>query len=146
MRRQASAENDSVRAQVGIQLKMRTLPSPISPFIMTGEVIYNALEACSTETSCVFQLSNRPIAVSDERPATRMARLPAAWQHLDRHVAQDLRPKLCSQPTAVQKKKARRRRLKGARGRGTVEKERSPIFDLTQRGGQVVLRMLADVY
>jgi transposase-like protein len=39
----------------------------------------------------------------------------------------------------------RRRRLKGARGRGTLEKEKPPILGLIQRNGQVVLRMLPDV-
>jgi len=35
--------------------------------------------------------------------------------------------------------------LKGARGRGTLEKEKPPIFGMIQRGGQVVMRMLANV-
>src|SRR5687767_6472901 len=39
----------------------------------------------------------------------------------------------------------RRRRLKGARGRGTLEKEKPPVLGLIQRNGQVVLRMLSDV-
>jgi transposase-like protein len=39
----------------------------------------------------------------------------------------------------------RRRRLKGARGRGTLEKEKPPILGLIQRGGEVVLRMLSNV-
>jgi transposase len=39
----------------------------------------------------------------------------------------------------------RRRRLKAAPGRGTLEKDRPPILGLIQRGGQVVMRMLADV-
>jgi len=34
---------------------------------------------------------------------------------------------------------------KGARGRGTLEKEKPPIFGMIQRGGQVVMRMLANV-
>ena len=37
------------------------------------------------------------------------------------------------------------RRLKGAPGRGTLEKEKPPILGLIQRGGQVVLHMLANV-
>jgi transposase-like protein len=50
-------------------------------------------------------------------------------------------------PAAVQKKDrvGRRRRLKGARGRGTLEKEKPPILGLIQRNGQVILRMLPDV-
>jgi hypothetical protein len=43
------------------------------------------------------------------------------------------------------KKESAASAAKGACGRGTLEKEKSPIVDLTQRGGQVVLRMLADV-
>src|SRR6516165_530199 len=39
----------------------------------------------------------------------------------------------------------RRRRLKGAPGRGTLEKEKPPIFGMIQRTGAVVIRMLADV-
>jgi transposase-like protein len=50
-------------------------------------------------------------------------------------------------PTAVKKKgrKGRRNRLKGARGRGTLEKEKPPIFGMIQRGGEVVIRMLENV-
>ena len=39
----------------------------------------------------------------------------------------------------------RRNCLKGARGRGTLAKEKPPILGLIQRGGQVVLKMLSDV-
>ncbi len=39
----------------------------------------------------------------------------------------------------------RRRRLKGAPGRGTLEKEKPPILGMIQRGGAVVIRMLANV-
>src|ERR687897_2823585 len=39
----------------------------------------------------------------------------------------------------------RRRRLKGARGRGTLAKEKPPIFGMIQRGGPIAIRMLADV-
>ena len=35
--------------------------------------------------------------------------------------------------------------MKGARGRGTLEKEKPPVFGMIQRGGQVVMRMLANV-
>lgn len=50
-------------------------------------------------------------------------------------------------PKAVKEKgrKGRRRRLKGARGRGTLEKEKPPIFGMIQRSGEVVIKMLADV-
>ena len=49
-------------------------------------------------------------------------------------------------PEAVKKgRKGRRRRLKGARGRGTLEKEKPPIFGMLQRGGEVVVRMLENV-
>jgi len=40
---------------------------------------------------------------------------------------------------------ARRRRLKGARGRGTLAKEKPPILGLIQRSGELVLRMLENV-
>ena len=39
----------------------------------------------------------------------------------------------------------RRNRLKGARGRGTLEKEKPPIFGMIQRCGLVVIQMLANV-
>ncbi len=50
-------------------------------------------------------------------------------------------------PDAVKKKgrKGRRNRLKGARGRGTLAKEKPPIFGMIQRGGEVVIRMPANV-
>jgi transposase-like protein len=35
--------------------------------------------------------------------------------------------------------------LKGAPGRGTLAKEKPPIFGMIQRGGQIVIRMLDDV-
>jgi transposase-like protein len=43
------------------------------------------------------------------------------------------------------RRKGRRRRLKGKGGRGTWEKERPPVFGMIQRGGQVVINMLANV-
>src|SRR3954470_17683144 len=48
-------------------------------------------------------------------------------------------------PEAVRAKgrEGRRNRLKG--GRGTLEKEKPPIFGMIERGGQVVIRMLANV-
>jgi transposase len=51
------------------------------------------------------------------------------------------------QPEAVKKKrrKGRRRGRKGKGGHGTLEKERPPVFGLMQRGGQVVIRLLAHV-
>ena len=36
-------------------------------------------------------------------------------------------------------------RLKGARGRGTLIKEKPPIFGIVQRGGPALIRMLSDV-
>ena len=42
-------------------------------------------------------------------------------------------------------RKGRRNRLRGARGRGTLEKEKPPVFGMIQRGGQVVIRMLENV-
>ena len=51
------------------------------------------------------------------------------------------------QPEVVKNKgrKGRRRRLKGKSGRGTLEKERPPVFGMIQRGGQVVINLLANV-
>lgn len=44
-----------------------------------------------------------------------------------------------------QGRRGRRRRLKGARGRGTLDKEKPPILGMIQRGGEVVIRMLTNV-
>jgi len=51
------------------------------------------------------------------------------------------------QPEAVKQKgrKGRRRRRKGKGGRGTMEKERPPVFGMIERGGQVVIHLLANV-
>jgi transposase-like protein len=51
------------------------------------------------------------------------------------------------QPEVVQTKgrQGRRRRRTGQGGRGTLEKERPPVFGMRQRGGQVVIKMLANV-
>jgi transposase-like protein len=50
-------------------------------------------------------------------------------------------------PAAVTAKgrEGRRRRLKGERGRGTLEKEKPPVFGMIQRGGEVVIQMLSNV-
>ena len=49
------------------------------------------------------------------------------------------------QPEVVKSKgrKGRRRRLKGKAGRGTLQKERPPVFGMMQRGGQVVINFSA---
>ena len=51
------------------------------------------------------------------------------------------------QPEVVKHKgrKGRRRRRKGKGGRGTMEKERPPVFGMMERGGQVVINLLANV-
>jgi len=51
------------------------------------------------------------------------------------------------QPEVVRSKgrQGRRRRLQGHSGRGTLEKERPPVFGMMQRGGQVVINLLANV-
>ena len=51
------------------------------------------------------------------------------------------------QPEVVKQKdrQGRRRRLKSSCGRGTLEKERPPVFGMMQRGGQVVIHLLANV-
>jgi transposase len=51
------------------------------------------------------------------------------------------------QPAVVKSKgrPGRRRRRQGKSGRGTREKERPPVFGMMQRGGQVVINLLAHV-
>jgi transposase-like protein len=51
-------------------------------------------------------------------------------------------------PPEVVKSKGRpgrRRRRKGKAGRGTLEKERPPVFGMMQRGGQVAINLLANI-
>ena len=51
------------------------------------------------------------------------------------------------QPDKVKqaKRPPRRRRLKGARGRGTMANEKPPVFGMIQRSGEVVIRLLDNV-
>jgi transposase-like protein len=42
-------------------------------------------------------------------------------------------------------REARKRRLKGPRGRGTADSDKPPVFGMIERGGQVVLRVLENV-
>src|SRR4030095_3224880 len=51
------------------------------------------------------------------------------------------------QPEVVKQKgrQGRRRRRKGPSGRGTLEKARPPVFGVVERGGQVVINVLANV-
>src|SRR5207248_8828661 len=50
------------------------------------------------------------------------------------------------QPEVVKHKgRTGRRRRKGKGGRGTMEKERPPVFGMMERGGQVVINLLANV-
>jgi transposase-like protein len=48
-------------------------------------------------------------------------------------------------PDKIKGRTARRRRLKGAPGRGTLEKEKPPIFGMIERGGEVRIVMLENV-
>jgi len=50
-------------------------------------------------------------------------------------------------PAVVKSKErpGRRRRLQSKAGRGTLAKERPPVFGMLQRGGQVVISLLANV-
>jgi len=50
-------------------------------------------------------------------------------------------------PTKVAEKqrKGRRHRLRGARGRGTLAKEKPPVLGMIQRSGEVVINMLENV-
>jgi len=48
-------------------------------------------------------------------------------------------------PEKIHGRLSRRNRLKGARGRGTLEKEKPPIFGMIERNGDVRIEMLANV-
>jgi hypothetical protein len=45
----------------------------------------------------------------------------------------------------IVKRERRRNRLRGAKGRGTLEKEKTPVLGLIQRGGEVVIKVLYNV-
>jgi transposase-like protein len=46
---------------------------------------------------------------------------------------------------AAEKRKGRRRKLKGKRGRGTLAEEKPPILGLIQRNGEVFIQMMPNV-
>lgn len=48
-------------------------------------------------------------------------------------------------PDRIKGREPRRRRLKGARGRGTLAGEKPPVFGMIQRGGAVRIALLPDV-
>jgi hypothetical protein len=48
-------------------------------------------------------------------------------------------------PDQIQGRTPRRRRLQGAPGRGTLEKDKPPIFGMIERGGEVRIVMLENV-
>ncbi|MCK7499200.1 MAG: hypothetical protein MZW92_58505 [Comamonadaceae bacterium] len=48
-------------------------------------------------------------------------------------------------PDQIQGRAPRRRRLQGAPGRGTLAKEKPPIFGMIERGGEVRIVMLENV-
>ena len=49
------------------------------------------------------------------------------------------------QPAKIKNRQPRRNRLRGARGRGTLAKEKPPIFGMVERGGPVRIVMLENV-
>lgn len=50
-----------------------------------------------------------------------------------------------SSAVAAKGREARRNRLRGAPGRGTLESEKPPVFGMIERKGEVVIRMCANV-
>ena len=48
-------------------------------------------------------------------------------------------------PDKIKGRAPRRRRLKGAPGRGTLEREKPPVFGMVERGGEVRIAMLENV-
>ena len=55
------------------------------------------------------------------------------------------RPQRAAEESGQKGRLGRCRKLAGAPGRGTLEKDKPPVLGLIQRGGQVVLRLLANV-
>src|SRR4051794_23190119 len=85
---------------------------------------------------------DRAVAAGARRPAPAGA---AGGRGRDRR---DLRRGRPQGPAGRRRKRGRlgrRRRLAGAPGRGTLAKDKPPVLGLIQRGGRVVLRMLANV-
>jgi transposase-like protein len=120
---------------------------------LTGTVLAGHHQPLRVWVLCLYlmglNLSNRQIAneldlgVSDVQAMTEHLR--PRWRGGDRRGLRRGRPQ--GQPRRCRQKgrPGRRRRLKGAPGRGTLAKEKPPILGLLQRGGEVVVRMLANV-
>ena len=73
---------------------------------------------------------------------SRRSRSAAKWNATKSMSWQDIRETRGGQKKG---RPGRRRRLKGERGRGTLEKEKPPIFGMMQRSGEVVITMLPNV-
>ena len=131
---------------------------------LTGTILAGHHRPLRTWVLCLYfmglNLSNRQIAreldlsVSDVQVMTEqlrsglVAKIPSVT--LDGEVEVDevyIVAGHKGNPAAVAKKSrpGRRRRLKGAPGRGTLEKEKPPVLGLIQRGGDIVLQMLDNV-
>jgi transposase-like protein len=104
-----------------------------------------------------LNLSNRQIAHEPDLGETDVqamteqlrygpaARLPPARLERRGRDRRGLRRRRPQGPAGRGREKGRRRRLRGAPGRGTLGKDEPPVLGLLQRGGEVVLRMLASV-
>src|SRR6476620_8375619 len=85
---------------------------------------------------------DRAVAARARRPAPAGA---AGGRGRDRRGLRRGRPQGPAGRRRKRGRLGRRRRLAGAPGRGTLAKDKPPVLGLIQRGGRVVLRMLANV-
>lgn len=112
--------------------------------------------------SCLYlmglNLSNRQIALELNLNKSDVQKMASLIR--ENFVKQRVRPKLTGEvefdevyvvaghkgrPDKIHGRSGRRNRLKGARGRGTLETEKPPIFGMIQRGGDVCIEMLHNV-
>ena len=130
---------------------------------LTGTVFAGHHQPLRTWVLCLYfmglNLSNRQISSElglnkdDVQRMTKHLRQGLECAQPDHNSAVRLRPTKSTSPPVTKvdprrskkRRPGRRRRLKGARGRGTLDKEKPPILGLIQRSGELMLWMLENV-
>lgn len=129
---------------------------------LTGTIFAGRHKPLRIWISCLYlmglNISNRQIAMElglNESDAQQMTELLRQGVVKRRSVARLQGEVECDEvyviaghkgrPDRIQGRKPRRNRLKGARGRGTLAKEKPPIFGMIQRSGEVRIEMLENV-
>ena len=103
----------------------------------SGLLVVKGLDINNDGARVMIQQSRRGPSTASARPPSweKSKATKSMWSRDTRVIP---RPSKKGRP-------GRRRRLKGERGWGTLAKEKPPIFGMSQRGGEVVIRMLEDV-